>query len=174
MGARVPAVAPITKARIDGCLSSATHWADQLPVFADKMQRSADSYAITSAVLSAFTGLAVWAALTQSAAWWARGLVSLVGLAAGVVGVVPRIKNFAEAASKARELASQYGSIKGRLLDAKAWFGHQPNDAALRQLVADFESIKKSKDLLVPYPAQAQATRNEQKAREPGRILDRT
>lgn len=34
--------------------------ADQLPVFADRMQRLADRYAILAAVLSALTGLAVW------------------------------------------------------------------------------------------------------------------
>jgi hypothetical protein len=57
-------------------------------------------------------------------------------------------------------------------VDARAWFARGPNDAALRQLVADFESIKKSKDLLVPYPAKAQAARNEQKAQAGGRVAN--
>ena len=162
------AIAPITKQRIDGCLASATHWADQLPVFANRMQRLADRYAILAAILSAITGLAAWGAIAQSGSGWARGLAALVGLTAAVVGIVPRVKNYAEAASKSRELASQYGSIKGRLLDAQAWLGHGASDVVLRQLVADFESVKKSKDLLVPYPAEAQAARNEQKAAAQG------
>ncbi|WP_199512602.1 hypothetical protein [Nucisporomicrobium flavum] len=155
------AVAPITAGRIEMCLQSSTYWAQRLPQFADRMQRRADAFAISAALLSALTGLAVWAALSSTEDWWGQAAVSFVAMAAAAIGIVPKVKNYGETAGKARELSSQYGSIKGRLADALEWAragGY--DDGFLRQLVNDFEAAKRSKDSLSPYPKEEQDGRN--------------
>lgn len=116
------------------------------------MQRRADGYAIAAAFLS-IASLAIWGILTESNSWWAKMLASVAAFAAAAAAILPRVKNHAEAAGKARQLATQYGTIKGRLMDAQVWSSaNVAEDTALRQVVEDFEAIKSGKDSLVPYP----------------------
>src|SRR5262249_46663508 len=83
-----------------------------------------------AAALSALTGLAVRAAVTQSSPGWARVLVPRVGSTAAAIGVVARVDNHAGAAGKFLQMPSRYGPVKGRFVDARARLGHPPNDAA--------------------------------------------
>jgi hypothetical protein len=117
------------------------------------MQRRADGYAVAAAFLSVVTSLTVWGVLTEYDSWWAKILASVAAFAAAAAAILPRVKNYAEAAGKARQLATQYGTIKGRLMDAQVWSSaNVAEDTALRQVVEDFEAIKSGKDSLVPYP----------------------
>ncbi|MEV6600163.1 hypothetical protein AB0M36_25445 [Actinoplanes sp. NPDC051346] len=145
--------APISRNRIDECLDSAKYWAIRLPRYANEMQSRADGYAIAAAILSTITSLAIWGILTESSSWWTKALASAAALAAAAAAILPRVKNYPEAAGKARQLATQYGTIKGRLVDAQVWSSANiAEDTALRQVVEEFEAIKSGKDSLVPYP----------------------
>ncbi|WP_412737318.1 hypothetical protein [Krasilnikovia sp. MM14-A1259] len=117
------------------------------------MQRRADGYAIAAAFLSTVTSLTFWGFLNVANSWWAQTIASAAAFAAAAAAIIPRVKNYSEAAGKARQLATQYGTIKGRLTDAQVWSAaNVADDTALRQVVEDFEAIKSSKDALVPYP----------------------
>jgi len=145
--------APITEARIRKCLESADHWAKHLPAYAEHHQRLSDRFTICAAIFATITGLSVWALLAASPDWRAQLFVSAFAIIAATVGIVPKVKNYAEAAGKARELTTQYGAVAGDLLDSLEAINNKTStDMALRRVVNDFELIKKSKDLLVPAP----------------------
>ncbi|GAB1694271.1 hypothetical protein KRM28CT15_60740 [Krasilnikovia sp. M28-CT-15] len=145
--------APISRDRIDECLDSSKYWAIRLPRYANEMQRKSDTYALAAAFLSMVTGLTIWGFLAETNSWWAQTTASGAAFAAAACAIIPRVKNYSEAAGKARQLATQYGTIKGRLTDAQVWSSSNiAEDTALRQVVEDFEAIKSGKDSLVPYP----------------------
>ena len=63
------------------------------------------------------------------------------------VQIVQRVQNYAETAGLARELSCRYGQVYGKLVDAKTLVGPQKSESPLvRAVLAEFESIKKSKD----------------------------
>jgi hypothetical protein len=77
------------------------------------MQTTADRYSIGAALLAAITSLTVWTTLTNKPDWKAQLAVSVMALATAAVATFPRVRHYAEAAGKARELATQYGGLTG-------------------------------------------------------------
>lgn len=127
------------------------------------MQQRADNYAITAALLSALTGLSVWATLSSATEWWAQAAVAVVAFAAAAVGIIPRIKNYGEAAGKARELSTAYGKILGELTDVVPWTGPAAHDPTIRHVIDAFEDLKGRKDALGPRIRKLQDERDNQK-----------
>ncbi|MGS0684884.1 hypothetical protein ACVBEQ_06995 [Nakamurella sp. GG22] len=156
---------PVSKERLRNCIASATFWASEeaLLAFAHRMQRRADQLALVTAVLGAVTSLAIWTTLSGDPSWQAQLVVSVVALGTAAAAAFSRIRNYGEAAGKARELSGQYGKILGELGDAEAVQNDPQWKDAVRSRVADFESIKSRKDLLVPYPMKEQKVRNQQR-----------
>ncbi len=142
---------PICMKDVESCLESAGFWVAELPRYADRNQKKADAWAIASGILAAITSLAIWPAVAENSATWATVLVSAVALAAAVCALLPRVKGYSELAGQARELAGRYGPIYGHLLNlSKAGPGF--DQAAARDVVTEFETIKAKKDTLRDLP----------------------
>ncbi len=149
-----PQGVPVSAARIDNCLKSATFWVNELPRYADRQQRSADAWAIAAGILAALTSLAIFPVLGESPTTVEKGIVSAVALLAAICALVPRVRNYAELAGQARELSSRYGGITGDLIDLV----HAPKidqEQALL-IVTEFEAIKAKKDSLRGLPDRDQ------------------
>jgi len=142
---------PVCTENVRTCLDSAGFWVGELPRYADRNQQKADRWAIASGILAAITSLAIWPLVTESKQTWATVLVSLVALGAAVCALVPRIKNYAEMAGQARELASRYGSIYGKLMDLYN-MGANFNQPAALQIITEFDATKAKKDALRDLP----------------------
>lgn len=63
---------PISIDTLAECERSAQFWADNLPLYGAGLQTQADRYAIAAAIISAATGLSVWATLASSTHVWAQ------------------------------------------------------------------------------------------------------
>ncbi len=147
----------VSRERVEGCLRSATFWVTELPKYADRQQRKADWWAIVSGALAAFTGLAIFPAITDASTDLEKAFVAVFAFAAAICALVPRVMNYAELAGQARELTSRYGGVVGDLLDlAKSKADPFPSDAA-RPVVEAFEAIKEKKDGLRGLPDRATA-----------------
>jgi hypothetical protein len=144
------AVVPVSKERVESCLRSATFWVAALPRYADRQQRKADVWAITSGGLAAFTGLAIFPAINDTSTDLQKAFVSLFAFAAAICALVPRVMNYAEMAGQARELSSRYGGVVGDLVDLARAKTFSPE--AARPVVEAFESIKEKKDGLRGLP----------------------
>jgi hypothetical protein len=144
---------------------SAQYWCAEsgLLNYARRMQTTADWYSIGAALLAAITSLTVWTTLTNRPDWKAQLAVSVIALATAAVATFPRVRHYAEAAGKARELATQYGGLYGRLLDAGQVYGDPQYEDAIRMVIKDFDAVKARKDQLVPYPKTEQEARDRQK-----------
>ena len=149
------ALAPVSKARVDGCLRSATFWVGELPKYADRQQRNADAWAIAAGILASLTGLSIFPIATDTSPDSVKVVVSIVAFAAALCALVPRVKNYGELAGQARELTSRYGGVVGDLLDL-AKMEALDSDAA-RPVVEEFEAIKEKKDGLRGLPDRASA-----------------
>ncbi len=151
---------PVTILRVEQCLSSASYWANNLPLYANNLQRRADSWSTAAGLLGAVTGLAIWPLLVNSDSIWSRVAISVIALASAGCALVPRIKSYGEMAGQARELAARYGPLVGSLIDAKKWMVENTAvDGVVRSIVADFESVKASKDSLRSLPVRETETR---------------
>ena len=151
--ATAPVVAqgvPISRERVKVCLNSATFWVNELPRYADRLQREADAWAIAAGILASLTSLAIFPIVGDGSSTLAKGVVSAVALAAAICALVPRIRNYAELAGQARELTSRYGGLVGDLIDL-AHAQSLDQDRA-RQVVTEFGSIKEKKDALRGLP----------------------
>ena len=62
-----PMQAVSTRDRIKECLKSATHWAKELPCYADRQQQKADRWAVSAGLLATLTSLAIFPVLSESA-----------------------------------------------------------------------------------------------------------
>lgn len=146
---------PISKDRIRLCHDSAVYWAGELPRYASRQQNKADAWAIAAGIVAAVTGLAIFPT-AESGGTVAKVLVSLAGFLAAVFALVPRVKNYAEMAGKAREVATLYGPLVGDLLDcleeAEAGRG---SDAARRSVIEAFQTAKSKKDELRYLPVRS-------------------
>jgi hypothetical protein len=115
------------------------------------MQKAADFWAVSAAILAAATAIAVWPVLDEDSSNWETWLVSAGALLSGVCASVPRVMNYGERAGAARELASSYGSVLGVLTDLRhvstTLLRSKYHAEALKAL-ADFDSVKKKKDAL--------------------------
>lgn len=142
---------PITEARVADCHRSAKFWANQLPVYADKMQKAADFWAISAAVLATVTAIAVWPVLGEDSSNWETWLVSAGALLSGICASVPRVMNYGERAGVARELTSSYGAVLGVLTDLRhvsTTLLRSKYQAEALKALADFDSAKQKKDAL--------------------------
>jgi len=147
--------APVSRARVENCLKSATFWVNELPRYADRQQQKADTFAIGAGILAAVTSLSIFPVLDADAQWYEKAAVTIAAFLASVLALIPRIKNYAELAGQARELSSRYGGIVGDLLDlAKA---DPLPDVAARAVVTEFEGIKENKDNLRGLPDREEA-----------------
>jgi hypothetical protein len=143
-------VVPVSEARVQNCRKSAAFWVNELPRYADKMQRRADFWAIAAGILAAATSVAVFPILSDTSTFAEQLLVSGAAFLSAICALFPRVMNYAEAAGSARELSSRYGGIVGDLIDlaeAKPF-----NPAAARPIVEEFEAIKERKDGLRGLP----------------------
>jgi hypothetical protein len=142
---------PITEARIADCHRSAKFWVNQLPVYADKMQRAADSWALLAAVVASGTAIAIWPVLGEDSSTWETWLVSLGALLSGICASVPRLMNYGERAGAARELTSSYGAVLGVLTDLRHVSStslRSKYEANALKALAEFDSAKQKKDAL--------------------------
>jgi hypothetical protein len=106
------------------------------------MQTTADRYSIGAALLAAITSLTVWTTLTNRPDWKAQLAVSIMALATAAVATFPRVRHYAEVAGKAREPATQYGGLYGRLLDVAQVYGDPQYEDAIRVVIKDFDAVK--------------------------------
>jgi hypothetical protein len=136
----------ITQRHVDNCLKSAYLWEEELPRYANLNQRHADAFSTAAGLLSALTGLSAWTLLTNLPGWPAQLLVGFVSLAAAACALVPRVRNFAEEAGLARELASQYGRFIGDLTDLQET--QVTDQARARRVIEAFQITKEKKDSL--------------------------
>jgi hypothetical protein len=137
---------PVTRARIATCLDSAQFWAHELPRYADRQQRRADSWSIAAGALAALTSMSIFPILTANAADWEKWVVSAAAMLAAVCALVPRVRSYGELAGQAREVSSRYGRLTGELMDlARAEYLDQ--DRA-RYVVTEFQATKEKKDSL--------------------------
>jgi hypothetical protein len=153
---------PISRERVKVCLNSASFWVNELPRYADRLQRTADAWAIAAGILAALTSLSIFPIVGDGSSTLAKGVVSAVALAAAICALIPRVRNYAELAGQARELTSRYGGLVGDLID----LAHaQPVDQErARQVVTEFGSIKEKKDALRGLPDRATVERQSAEA----------
>jgi len=146
---------PVSMERLHVCLESAKFWVDELPRYADRQQRVADSWAIAAGVLSAITSLSIWPVLGQESTSLAKVAISTVAMLAAICALVPRVKNYAEMAGQARELSSLYGHLKGELMDLT---NMQPLDQQqIRVVIEEFQATQEKKNSLRGLPDRARA-----------------
>lgn len=106
---------PESEARVRECLDSASYWSVALPRYANRMQNAADVWAYVAGILAIVTGLAVWTTVADSTSIWAQAAVTVVALMTGICALVPRVRNYAEMAGAARELAPRIQHSYGLL-----------------------------------------------------------
>lgn len=146
------AVAPISKTRLRMCVDSTTYWAVELPRYANRQQDKADRWALAAGVVGAITGLSAFPTL-ENTGLWGRIAVAAAAFLAAAFALVPRVKNYAEMAGKAREIASAYGPLRGGFVDAYAEMeAGRGSDDARRALVEEFQAVKAKKDELRYLP----------------------
>jgi hypothetical protein len=135
----------VSRRSVLACLNSARYWDAVLPAYANQMQRLADRWAILSGALAAVGGLGVWATISKDARTWAQFVVSAVAFAAAIAALVPRVKSYGEMAGQARQLLPNYGRVEGLLGDVLDNFD-TTDDARVRKIVVDFNTVKALKD----------------------------
>jgi hypothetical protein len=146
---KAPTSLPPCRARVVRCLESAVLWADELPRYANIQQSKADFWAIAAGIVASITGLAIFPVLNDSSTTTEKAIVTLFAFTAAVFALVPRIRNYAEEAGEARTIATAYGPLVGRLLDARAAIDAEQSDPeAVRAVIDDFEAAKAKKDQL--------------------------
>lgn len=155
------AAIPVSRARVRACLISAILWADELPRYANYQQSKADWWALAAGVVATVTGLAVFPILSDQSNDRDKFIVAFFALVAGICALVPRIKNYAEMAGKGRELASAFGPLEGRLLDAFLQPPETVDPEEVHSAVADFEAAKAKKDQLRYLPRGKRLARAE-------------
>lgn len=140
-----------SKDRITECFKSAVQWTKMLPKYADVEQRRADRFAIAAGVIAVLTGASIYPVVDTVDNLLVRYLLAVPALIAAVLAVFPQVKNYGEMAGRARELASSYGVIRGRLQDAVV--DYDVFDAeTLRAMVDDFGVLRAKKDQLRDLP----------------------
>jgi hypothetical protein len=91
--------------------------------------------------------------LSGDSSGFEKYLVAFFALAAGILALVPRVKNYGEMAGQARGIASSYGQIGGPLFDSlSAIDAGSRNEEEIRAAVAVFEETKAKKDQLRYLP----------------------
>jgi hypothetical protein len=147
---------PISTERLRLCHNSAVYWSEELPRYACRQQNKADAWAIAAGVLAAITGLAIFPT-ADSGETLAEIAVAVTGFLAAVFALVPRVKNYAEMAGKAREIATSYGPLRGDLMDALADAeAGKGSDTSRRSVIEAFQTAKAKKDELRYLPVRPQ------------------
>lgn len=152
-------------ARVQNCLESAGFWSSHITLYAHEIRKRADNFAIASAAVAAFTGLAIWGPLQQNDEWWAVALVSLFAFVASMLSVIPQIKGYSRTAQDAAALGPRYGHVYGELQDTLEMLKQGHADAAfVEHAIKEFEEIKQAKDGLDLPAKKYQAKRDRAKA----------
>lgn len=177
--ASLPLTVPVSRERVNECIESARFWTEVLGAHADRLQKKSDTWSIMAGLLAAVAGLSVWKVVATREDWWAQLATSVLALSAAACAVVPRIKNYSETAGVSRELACRYGQVHGKLLDCRLLIGPRAcENPSVRAVLAEFESIKKSKDSMRYVPVRCPATqdylRRKRTPRAVRRSVDRT
>jgi hypothetical protein len=146
-GAHANVKVPVSPERVQQCLRAAQYWLHRLPIFADRQQQLADSWAIISGVLSAITSLAIWPVLTADSTTLEKVLISAAAVAAAVCALMPRVKNYSDMAGQARELSAHYGKLVGELTDLGRENPLVHQDAAM-QVLTEFQAIEEKRSTL--------------------------
>lgn len=162
---------PVSKARLQLCYDSAGFWAGELPRYARFQQSKADVWAIATGVLAAITSLSVFPVVDAGSGNATKLIVAVPAFLAAVAALIPRVKNYAEMAGQARELAPQYGPLVGTFLDLLEGYdaGVEGEDVARRKALQDFQEVKARKDALRYLPDRS---KKEQKRAAPNDALD--
>jgi len=149
-----PVTVPISEQRVKDCEFSARFWSTRIALYAERMRKRADLYAIIAALLSTLTGLGAWSILAASTQWPAVLAVSLVALVAAAVAVIPQIKGYGACAEAAASLGPRYGHVLGELKDALEMLraGHPDGPSRAQAAVEEFEDVRTAKEALRPYP----------------------
>lgn len=161
----------ITKQNLEECLSSARFWAKELPQFAHREQNRADFFAILAGIFAVITGASVYPVAQEGTPAWARYLIALPAIAAAICAVFPNVRNYAETATRARELATAYGPLVGVLIDAVHAQEGSLDQADLHNLMRQFHEVKGRKDQLRRLPdrsrKQSRTTRSRSRTPNP-------
>lgn len=154
---------PTTTSHVLFLRSDAAFWASALPKYAAGMQRLADRYAIASGMLSAVTGLGIWATIAASADARVQYLVSAVAFVAAVLALVPKQMGYADCASNCFDIAATYGKVEGDLATAAEKLAQNAPDAlkAAEDARQRLEDVRARKEKLHPYPDKIQAEREQ-------------
>lgn len=141
-----PTIPPIVEALAEDAAQNASG----LPRFANRNQSRANLLTAISNALAALTGLAIWATLQETPAWWAKVAVASAALVSAVLGFLPRIYQWSETAAEARRLASEYGHLYGDLLEIKGQFmeNRRVSDEGIKQLRTTLENLKKQRQAI--------------------------
>jgi hypothetical protein len=148
-------------------IDSARFWGDHIQLYSDWMQTLSDRYAIGAALISAFTGLAIWGTISSSAQVWAQAAASTMAFCAAAAAIIPKIKGYGNCALSAAPLSTDYGHALDELLTALEGVKSARPKAQVgaRKAVADFEAVKAKKDALRPYPRRLQEQWDAQRAK---------
>ncbi|MFE0523152.1 hypothetical protein [Streptomyces sp. NPDC058954] len=132
---------------LEALIKDADEKASGLPQYANRCQSRADFISACSNTLAALTGLTIWATVQTDPAWWAKVLVALAALSSAVLGFLPSIYHWSDKATKARQLASEYGHLYGELLKAKGKIlkGEVVSDEGIEIMRAELEFLKKQR-----------------------------
>ena len=140
--------------RVKACEFSAEFWAENIGLYANRIRKRGERFAIASTALSTISGLGVWATLNASTNWLAIFVVSIFAIASAVISMVPQIVGFGKCAESAASLAPRYGHVLGNLKAAVVMLQNNAEGAQpfATQVIKEFEEIKHIKDNLNPFP----------------------
>jgi hypothetical protein len=148
-------------------IESARFWADHIQLYSDGMQTLSDRYAIGAALISAFTGLAIWGTISSSPLFLAQAAPSTMAFCAAAAAIIPKIKGYGNCALNAAPLSTDYTHSLAELLNAQEAVksGRPKAQLSARKAVAGFEAVKAKKDALRPYPRRLQDQWDAQRAK---------
>lgn len=132
---------------VDAMVEDTGSNASGLPRFANRCQFKANLLTTTSNTLAALTGLAIWASVEASPAWWAKAAMAFTALLSAVLGFIPGIYHWSDNATTARDLACRYGRLHGDVLTIQGRIreGDQVGAEEIEKARTSLETLKKER-----------------------------
>lgn len=143
---------------VDAMVDNAERNGSGLPQFANTCQARADLLTTMSNTLAALTGLAIWASIEASPAWWAKAAMAFAALLSAVLGFLPGIYHWSDHATRARDLACRYGELHGDVLTIQGRIreGDEVSADDIKDARTRLETLKKQRQEInaqLPDPA---------------------
>ena len=114
-------------------------WAEyELPKLVGRQTRVNRAYTYAGAVVSAITGLSVWPVIEASTAWWAKAIVTVLGLAGALATAIPSIANWRDRVNRGRELSLEAAKLMDQALQTD-----KGNDAKVTELFNGWLELSK-------------------------------